>query len=124
MPGLKDVSIRQKLRAVIVLTSAVALLLACVSFMGYALVTARSQLVRELQSMADIVGLNSAAAIVFMDPESARETLSALGADSRVQDAWIIETDGRLFAEYRRRSSESRSFDRYLSPGSIARKTA
>ena len=117
MPGLKDVSIRQKLRAVIVLTSAVALLLACVSFMGYALVTARSQLVRELQSMADIVGLNSAAAIVFMDPESARETLSALGADSRVQDAWIIETDGRLFAEYRRRSSEPRSFDRYLSPG-------
>ena len=117
MIRFRDFRIQQKLRWLMVLTSAVALLLACISFIGYALITARPQLAREMQSMADVVGFNAAAAIVVMDPESARETLSALGADSRVQGAWIVGADGRLFAEYRRRSAAALSFDQYLSPG-------
>jgi len=105
-----------------VLPSAIALLLACIAFIGYALIAARSQLAGEIQSVADIVGINSAAAIVFMDPEAARETLSALGAGSRVQGAWLIQPDGRLFAEYRREKTGTFSFDRFLSPGTYRTK--
>jgi len=100
-----------------VLPSAIALLLACAVFIGYALITARSQLTREMQSMADVVGINSAAAIMVMDPESAREILSALGADDRVRGAWLIDADGRLFANYRRQQASTFWFDRYGSPG-------
>jgi len=114
---LKNVPIRQKLRRLIVLTSAVALLLACVSFMGYALITARSQLASELRSMTDVIGVNSAFSLMFTDAESARETLSALGADPRIRAAQLFDTNGRLFAEYRRGKDDSQLLDQYLTTG-------
>ena len=100
-----------------VLTSAAALLTACGSLIGYSLVTARSQLTRELQNMADVVGANSGIALASMDPESARKTLSALSADDRVQGGLLIDADGNLLAEYRRSGTALVSFEQYLAPG-------
>jgi two-component sensor histidine kinase len=114
---LRNAPIRKKLRRLIVLTSAVALLLACVSFMGYALVTARSQIARELRSMTDLVGLNSAYSLMLNDAESARETLSALDADPRIRFAQLFDTNGKVFAEYRKGSNDPRLLDQYLRPG-------
>jgi len=115
--GIQNISIRQKLRWMIVLTCAGALVAAYASFMGLTITTASSQLEHDLLRMTDIVGSNSAAALVLKDPPSARETLSALGADEDVQGARLFDADGRLFAEFRREYSELPSFDQYLSPG-------
>lgn len=117
MLRFRNLPIRQKLRQVIVLTSAVALALACVSFMGHAMVTARSQLAREMRGVADVVGINSAAALVFVDPQSAQETLAALSAAPRVQGAWLFDADGRLFATFSRGHAEPSPRDEHLAPG-------
>ena len=102
---------------VIVLILAASLLIECMVFLGLCFMTARSHLVGELQKLADVVGMNSADAIVFMDPEAARKSLSTLSVDSRVRAAWIIDMEGRHFCEYRRTRSEPVPEEKYEAPG-------
>ena len=106
MPFLRDVSIQQKLRRIIMLTSGVALLLACGAFAIYEVVRFREATVRELVSMADIIGENSTAALEFNDPRTGKETLSALRADPRIVSACIYLRSGEMFATYRRTDQE------------------
>ncbi len=117
MTRFHDLPIQKKLRLVIMLTSAAVLLLACVSISAHALLSAYSQLTHELESKADIIGINSAPALVFGDPEAARETLSALAIDPRVQGARLFDASGQLLAEYRDSDAETRSFHNFLTPG-------
>jgi hypothetical protein len=72
---LRDASIQRKLTVIIMLTSSVALLLACGAFVTYDLITFRGELVRELSTLAEIIGTNSTAALAFNDKHSAEETL-------------------------------------------------
>jgi signal transduction histidine kinase len=80
--------------------SATALLLASLSFLAYDQVTARSSLVESLSTQAQIIGSNSISAIVFNDPQSAQNTLSALKNSANIEGAGILTPDGRIFAEY------------------------
>ncbi len=58
--------------------------------------------VRELQTLAEVVGRNSAAALELGDKASARRTLSALGADPTIERCALYDAEGRLFAGYGR----------------------
>ncbi len=60
------------------LVSGAALLLACAAFIGYDMVTFRATIVRNLSTQAQIIGSNSASALLFDDPQAAETTLSAL----------------------------------------------
>jgi hypothetical protein len=71
------------------LVSGIALLLAYVSFIAYDLVTSRQAAVNNLTGEAQIIGTNSAAAIIFNDKASAQTTLSALSNSSDVIAAAI-----------------------------------
>jgi len=51
-------------------------------------------------TVAQIIGANSTAALVFEDPDAALETLSALSADGRIACACVYGSDGKLFASY------------------------
>jgi len=51
-------------------------LLACAAFIGYDTVTFRETIVRNLSTQAQIIGSNSASALLFNDPQSAENTLS------------------------------------------------
>lgn len=95
-----DVPIQKKLRRITMLTTSVALLLTGVALVVYELVTYRSVMTRELMSLADVIGANSAAALTFNDPKAAEETLSALRKDSRVTLAAIYTKEGNIFATY------------------------
>lgn len=97
----RDVPIQKKLRRITMLTTSVALLLTGVALIVYELVTYRSVMTRELMSMADVIGANSAAALTFNDPRAAEETLSALGKDSRITLAAIYTKQGNVFATHR-----------------------
>jgi signal transduction histidine kinase len=99
---LGDVSIRKKLNWVIMSTCAVALLLACVAFVGYEWVTFHHTMPRDQGTLAQIVGANCAAAVVFNDEKSAERTLGALRAEPHVVAACLYTPDGRLFATYAR----------------------
>lgn len=98
----QDVSIERKLTLIIMLTSGIALLLACAAFVTYELVTFRGTIVRTLSTLAEIIGANSTAALVFNDQHSAEDTLAALSAERHVVSAHIYAKDGSLFATYRR----------------------
>ena len=98
----RDLSIRQKLMALMMLTSSAALLLACVAFMTYESVNMRQEMARELSALAGIIGDNSTAALSFKDRKAAEETLATLAAKDQIVAAALYGADGALFARYLR----------------------
>ncbi len=102
MRNFRDLLIRQKLMRITMLTSSIALLVAGGAFILYDQVTFRQTMRQDLAMLAEIVGSNSTAAIVFHDPKSAREVLGALSAGEDILSACIYTRDGKVFAKYRR----------------------
>jgi two-component system, NtrC family, sensor kinase len=100
MLPLRDRPIKAKLTLITMLTSGVALLLACAAFVGYELMVFRASIVDELSSTAAIVGDNSAAALEFDDPDSARQTLRSLNVHPHIVGAALYNRRGQLFASY------------------------
>jgi signal transduction histidine kinase len=98
-------SIRQKLTWMNMLVSGAALLLACTAFGVFELADFRASMVRNLSIQAQIVGANSASALLFNDPNSARDTLSALRAAPDIVSAGIYTPAGLPFATYLRDSN-------------------
>lgn len=97
---IRNYSISQKLTWMNMLVSAAALLLACGGFCAYDLYSFRDALVRNVSIQAQIIGENTASALLFDDPHSAEKTLSALGANRHLVYAQIYTQDGRPFAAY------------------------
>jgi signal transduction histidine kinase len=100
MRRFADLPVRRKLMAIVMLASGGALLAANAGLFIADLVRFRSDLERDLLSLAEIVAANSTAALVFDDSRAAAETLGALRARPVVAAACIFRADGRRFAEY------------------------
>src|SRR5438132_809981 len=109
MQALRDLSIKRKLTLIIMLISSVAVLLACVSFISYDLIASRRAMVRDLRTQAEMIGINSTAALTFNDQQSAQEILTALAAKPQIISACIYKDDDEPFAKYLR-GSESAGF--------------
>jgi signal transduction histidine kinase len=107
MLRFRDYSIPKKLTWMNLLVSGTALLLASAGFFAYDLYNFRASTVRNLEIQAQIIGSNSISALLFDDPRSAENTLSALRAAPHVMFAEIYAPDGRAFASYRRDGSGS-----------------
>jgi hypothetical protein len=84
------------------LVSGTALLLACTAFIAYDRVTFQANMFRNLSTQAQIIGSNTASAVLFNDQQSAENTLSALRASPEILSACIYTPDGRRFAAYSR----------------------
>ena len=72
-------SIKKKLTAIIMLTSGCALLVACLAFIVYDSITFKNAMVLDLRTVAEIVGLNSTAALTFNESLSECVSISRLG---------------------------------------------
>src|ERR1700676_5532787 len=107
MRSYLNLSIRQKLNGIVMVTSAVALLVASVAFTLYDRSTFLRAKTQDLSTAARMVGSNSTAALSFGDAKSAREVLSALQAKQNVIHACIYDKDGRVFAKYSRDATRS-----------------
>jgi len=107
MRFLDNISIRRKQTMIMMLTSSVALLLACAAFIAYDKITFRRELSQRVAILADAIGNNCAAAIDFSDPKTARETLAGLRADGNIVSACVYSRDGRVFAVYQRDAASS-----------------
>src|SRR5437870_2207977 len=94
----KDLSIKRKLTAIIMATSAVSLLLAGSAFLAYEVLEARRELQREFSITADVLAANSATALIFEDSKAAADILHALNTDDRILAAAIYDRSGRPFA--------------------------
>jgi len=84
------------------LVSGAALLLACGAFITYDMVSFRDGMVHTLSIQAQVAGSNSVSALLFSDPHSAENTLSALKVAPNIVSAGIYTLDGRAFASYQR----------------------
>jgi len=92
------------------LVSCVALVLACTSFFVYDLITFRNEIVEGLSILADIIGSNSTAALMFNDPDSAADIMAALTAKRSVIYACIYDAEGKIFTQHRLKDV-NRDFD-------------
>lgn len=99
---LKNHSISRKLTWMNMLVSGAALLLACAAFIAYDTISFREAIVRNLSIQSQMIGSDTASALLFNDPQSAEKTLSALRVAHNILSAAIYEPDGPLFASYSR----------------------
>ena len=100
-------SIRKKLTWMNLLVSGATLLIASSAFVAFELATLRLAMVRNLSVEARIAGANCASAIVFGDPDSARETLSALNEAPNIMSVAIYTpSSGDPFAAWGRSTGE------------------
>jgi signal transduction histidine kinase len=85
-------SLRWQLTRLMMITSVVALVLTCVVLSYYQYRTTRAELGRELDSVADMIGAASKAALQFGDEQLAKEILtSAASVDQRLIGASILD---------------------------------
>ncbi len=97
---VRDYSITKKLTRMNMLVTGSALLIACVTFVAYDLLTFRQSMVHNLSIQAQMAGSNSVSPLLFNDQQAAESTLSALTAAPNVGSAGIYTLGGRPFAMY------------------------
>ncbi len=102
MRSFRNSSIQRKLAAVILATSCLALALASAGFALYERADVRSAVTSELSALADTLGANTAASLMFNDRKSAQDMLRALQGERHIVAACLYDNRGKIFAEYRR----------------------
>ena len=95
-------SLTRKLTAIGVVAATASLLMAGAILLTFDLTAEYKDEVREISIVANIAGINSAAALAFGDAQAAGETLSALRSNRHVITAGIRLPDGRLLARFDR----------------------
>jgi hypothetical protein len=106
-------SIEQKLRAVIMTTTCIVLVVVTLAFVVNEIVTYRRAIREELTALANIIGINATAAVAFGDRKSAAMTLESVRAKPHIRSAAIVLTDGTVFARY---GGSSEDLERLLRP--------
>src|SRR5476649_2341334 len=102
MRFLLDVPIRRKLTNITMLTSSVALLLACGAIVIYDRAAFRKSMAQQLAITADMFDDNVAPGLTFDDPDSMAQTLKALSADRHILAACVYDKAGTVAANYQR----------------------
>src|SRR5688572_23514451 len=93
-------SVRGKLTAVVLLTTAIALLVAGFAMLRYDLSVYRQSWAADLATEAGILALSTAPALAFDDYETAERNLAALRARPAVLAAALYDMRGKLYANY------------------------
>ncbi|HVL74809.1 MAG TPA: ATP-binding protein [Noviherbaspirillum sp.] len=93
-------SVRRRLIAVILLTTAITLALTAGSVLLVETYIYERARVTELTGQAELLGLVSAAALRFDDRDAAAENLAMLHVRPRIMAAAIYDENGRLYAAY------------------------
>ena len=98
----RNVPVKRKLVLIIMATVGAALILALGANLIFADFVLRSDIMTDLEVLADVVGSNSASQLKRNDASAATEFLSALRAKRHITSAALLTSDGRLFAQYQR----------------------
>jgi len=87
-------------------TSFIALLLSCISFIVYDQISFRKTLLQQIQSQAGVIGENIVAALEFRDYNTGTEILESLRDNPHIVTACIYNANGELFVSYTRDKEE------------------
>jgi signal transduction histidine kinase/ActR/RegA family two-component response regulator len=99
---LRNLPLRDKLTLITAVTSAIALGLTVAGFLAYDAVAFRAAMRADAETLADLVGVNSTAALAFDDGPAAQDTLGALRVRPHVRAAAVYGVYGRQLAAYTR----------------------
>lgn len=102
MRSVRDYPIRQKLVGIIMLTSMVAVLLACFGFIAYEQITFRRTMVRDFAILADVIQDNVSSGLAFNDAAVMEKTLHSMRAQPHILAGAVYDTAGRRVASYER----------------------
>lgn len=100
MTPFRDLSIKNKIISIILLTTSAVTVLITLAGIAYQAIEWRGSTRRELSSLASIIANNTAAALTFQDAKAAEETLSGLRAKPNIFGAYVFTKEGALFAKY------------------------
>jgi PAS domain S-box-containing protein len=98
--SFRDLPIRAKLRAIILIIGGVTVTGACAVLVTYQWFAARNGMSHRLEIIANIVGDQSSAALEFDQPEQSATMLRALKAERQITIAAIYTREGRLFSSF------------------------
>ena len=99
---MRRMSIHQKLRAIILLATGLALVAACLAFEGFELVAQRRSMIETHAAVAEILGSSLVSAVLREDGDTTRATLAALAAKPDIVDAAVYGASGQRLAGYTR----------------------
>jgi len=102
MAAFRDLSIRSKLMTGFMLTSLAALLLTLAALAAYDRMAFRGEVLRDVDTLAGIIGENASSSVALNDRQTAQGTLAALRAQTQITGAAIYDSKGALFATYTR----------------------
>lgn len=117
---INDASISHKLTALVFIAVVLALALSCVAFAANHYWFANDVMVQQLDSLAEVLGANASAALVFDDAEAAGEILSSLRRHPIIRSAQLRTPAGELFAQYLRAGTRPPG-DQLVLPGVTVR---
>ncbi len=83
-------------------TCGVTLFLACTGFFFYEWIKSKNDLRVEVETLSEIIGSNSIAALEFEDEKLGRETLNALATDPKILSSALYLKNGSLFTSHAR----------------------
>ncbi len=98
----RNLPVKRKLVLIIMATVGAALTLALGANLVFADFVLRSDIMTDLEILAEMVGSNSAALLKSNDASAAAEFLSALRAKRHITTAALLTSDGQVFAQYQR----------------------
>ncbi|WP_045222766.1 hybrid sensor histidine kinase/response regulator [Desulfonatronum thioautotrophicum] len=106
---LSELSISKKLALIILLATSLSLFSTALIFSFSAMLRAYQDTKENMQTLAQVIGHNSQAALVFEDSRAASTTLSALQAKSEISGAWLMDAHGHSLASYTRNNQDRRN---------------
>jgi two-component system sensor histidine kinase/response regulator len=99
-----------KLTAVVLMVSGVTLAVACAVLLIYDYSASRVRLVRDVTTLADVVGSNSTGALAFGDTKAAEDTLRLASVDGHVVSARLFTRNGTQLAAYTNHRNPANAF--------------
>jgi|GEM_PF-1112340 len=109
MRKFKDFSLKSKLSTIILFTSSILLVLASTVLATTEILSFRRGLVADLFVLADLVGINNSAALLFDDPATVKENLASLRANPHILVTHLFNAQDTLFASYFKEEIEGHS---------------
>ena len=106
-------SLKNKLRVIILLTSGIVLFLASVAFVTNDILTFRRNMVTDLFVLAELVGINSTAGLLFKDNFAVEENMQALKANKHIVFAKIFNKKNKLFVTYFKKDVDKTSLPNF-----------
>lgn len=103
---LRDRPISNKILAISLATSGIALSAALAAFFAVQFHLMRNTAREDLAALATVLAANSSGTLLFNDPQAASHLLAALAARPEIASAQIVANDGSRFAGYGRNQSD------------------